>query len=202
MIMKKERDDKLNTNGIKEQEITYDIYAAMPDDGQRYEIIEGMLEMMSPGPATAHQAVSGELEFLLKQSCNSDYVIYHAPLDVILSQRDVLQPDILMIHRSRLHIVATRGIEGPPDLVIEIISPGSRKRDKVKKKKTYAKYGIPEYWIVDSDSQSLEQYRLIGELYELYNLFEGDEIVTSDKLPCVSFAISDLFKELPPLNLA
>ncbi len=188
-----------NKNGddrIKEQQMTYDIYAAMPDDGQRYEIVEGAMEMMSPSPSTAHQEISGELEYLLKQSCKSDYLIYDAPLDVILSQTNVLQPDILMIHRSRLHIVTARGIEGPPDLVVEVISPGSRKRDKVDKMKIYARYHVPEYWIADSDTRTLEQYQLVGELYELNNLFEGDDRVTSDKLPCVSFVISDIFKEV------
>lgn len=180
---------------IKEQQMTYELYAAMPDDGRRYEIIEGTMELMSPGPSTTHQAVSGELEFILRQSCISDYVIYHAPLDVILSSTTVLQPDILMIHRSRLHIVTIRGIEGPPDLVVEIVSPGSRKRDKLDKMNMYAKYGILEYWVVDAEVRTLEQYHLLGDHYEMYNLYESDEIVTSDKLACVSFVLSDIFKE-------
>lgn len=186
------------SNRIKEQEVTYEIYAAMPDDGQRYEIVDGILEMMSPSPSTTHQTVSRELEFIFMQSCRSDYMIYHAPLDVILSETNVLQPDILMIHRSRLHIVTERGIEGPPDLVVEILSSSSRKRDKVIKMRTYAKHGVQEYWIVDSATRTLEQHKLveIGH-YELRNLFEGDDTVTSDKLPCVSFVISDIFREIP-----
>jgi Uma2 family endonuclease len=183
---------------IKEQPVTYEIYAAMPDDGQRYEIIDGSMEMMSPGPSTKHQDVSGELEFVLKQSCKSDYKIYHAPLDVIFSETNVLQPDILMIHRSRLHLVTDRGIEGPPDLVVEILSPGSRNRDKVIKMRTYAKHGVQEYWIVDTESRTMEQYRLGGgEFYELQSLFEGDDTVISDKLPCISFVVSDIFREIP-----
>jgi Uma2 family endonuclease len=183
---------------IKEQPVTYEIYAAMPDDGQRYEIIDGSMEIMSPGPSTKHQDVSGELEFELKQSCKSDYKIYHAPLDVIFSETNVLQPDILMIHRSRLHIVTDRGIEGPPDLVVEILSPGSRNRDKVIKMRTYAKHGVQEYWIVDTESRTMEQYRLGGgEFYELQCLFEGNDRVTSDKLSCISFVVSDIFSEIP-----
>lgn len=182
---------------IKEQQVTYEVYAAMPDDGKRYEIVDGNMEMMSPSPTATHQAVSRELEFKLMQSCQSDYMIYHAPLDVILSETDVLQPDILMIHRSRQHIVTDRGVEGPPDLVVEILSPSSRKRDKVIKMRTYAKYGVQEYWIVDADTRTLEQYQLVGgEYYELCNLFDGDEIVTSVHLPCASYAISDIFKEI------
>lgn len=197
--MKQKQDDlkRIKNPQVKEQQMTYDLYAAMPEDGMRYEIIDGTLEMMSPRPSTTHQVVSGELEFIMKMSYQSDYVIYHAPLDVILSQTTVLQPDILMIHRSRLHIVTTRGIEGPPDLVVEIVSPGSRKRDKVSKMNLYAKYDVPEYWIIDTDARTLEQYNLIGDHYEMRNLFEGDEIVASDKLPCVSFVLRDIFADVP-----
>lgn len=196
MKRSKENEEKAKQPLIKERQVTYDQYAAMPDDGKRYEIFEGDMVMMSPGPSTSHQSVSGELEFILKQSCRTDYVIYHAPLDVILSQTTVLQPDILVIHRSRLHIVTKRGIEGPPDLVAEIVSPGSRKKDKVDKMSLYAKYGVQEYWIIDTDSKHLEQYRLHGDRYELHDLFEGDELITSDMLPCVSFTISEIFKEM------
>lgn len=189
---------KKATDQIKEQQVTYEIYAAMPDDGQRYEIVDGSMEMMTPSPSTMHQAVSGELEYLLKQSCNSDYLIYHAPLDVILSDTNVVQPDIIMIHRSRQHIVTERGVEGPPDLVVEILSPSSRKRDKVIKMRTYAIHGVQEYWIIDPITRTLEQFQLVSsEYYELCNLFQGDDPVTSDKLPCVSFAISEIFREIP-----
>ncbi|MCD9020782.1 Uma2 family endonuclease [Cohnella silvisoli] len=131
------------------------------------------------------------------KSCKSDYIIYSAPLDVILNGTNVVQPDILMIHRSRQHIVTARGIEGPPDLVVEIISPGSRKRDKVKKMTVYEKHGVPEYWIIDSETRMLEQYlQNDRERYELCDLFEGDDRVTSNKLPCVAFVISAIFSEI------
>jgi Uma2 family endonuclease len=181
---------------IKEQQVTYDMYAAMPDDGHRYEIFDGKLEMMSPGASASHQTISGLLYFLLMQSCKSDYLIFHPPFDVILSKTNVLQPDIMMIRRSRLHLVTERGIEGAPDLVVEIISPSSRKRDKGVKMGTYAKYGVPEYWVVDSDSRTLEQFQLVQESYALIYSFEGDDRVTSDKLSCVSFAVGEIFKDL------
>lgn len=183
---------------VKEQQVTYEMYAAMPGDGQRYEIVDGSMEMMTPGPSTSHQSVSGELEFILKQSCKSEYLIFDAPIDVILSDIDVLQPDILMIHRSRKSIVTERGIEGPPDLVVEVISPSSRKRDKVIKLHTYAKHGIREYWIVDPATRTLEQYMLAMDgHYELHSLFEEEDRVTSDQLPCVSFVLSEIFADLP-----
>lgn len=189
---------KSETDKLKEQKVTYDMYVEMPEDGARHEIIDGALEMMSPGPSTVHQSVSGELEFLLKQSCKTNYKIFDAPLDVILSETTVLQPDILMIHRSRLHIVTLRGIEGPPDLVIEILSPGSRSRDKVLKMKSYAEHGVPEYWVVDTEARTLEQYRLMDQVnvYMLHQLFEAEDSVYSDKIPCVQFSVKSIFTEL------
>lgn len=188
---------KKEEDQVREAPFTYEMYAEMPDDGQRYEIIDGILELMSPGASFSHQAVGGELAYILKQSCKSDYLILTAPLDVILSPTNVLQPDVLVVLRSRMHIVTNRGIEGPPDLVVEVLSPSSRKRDKIKKAAAYARFGVEEYWIVDGDNRTLEQYRLDGEgKYELHNLFEGDDVVSSDKLPCVSFRVSDLFVDV------
>lgn len=191
--------DKKDDDLVREGQVTYDMYAAMPDDGLRYEIIDGVLEAMSPGPSTSHQVVGGELEFILKQSCKSEYLILDAPLDVILSKTNVLQPDLLMIHRSRLAIVTERGVEGPPDLVVEVLSPWSRKRDKVVKLRTYARFAVPEYWIVDAAAKTLEQYRLSedGSLrYELHEIFGAEDRVTSDKLPCVSFTLNDIFANM------
>ncbi|XID90665.1 Uma2 family endonuclease [Paenibacillaceae bacterium WGS1546] len=195
--MKKKRDDEPI---IREQPVTYDDYAAMPDDGDRYEIIDGVLELMSPGPMTIHQAVSREL-FLFLQSCRSDYEIYYAPIDVILSRTNVLQPDILMIHRSRLEIVKPHGIEGAPDLVVEILSPSTRKRDKVIKANAYAKHQVSEYWLVDPGARTLEQYELIEAHYELAELYAEEDRVSSDKLPCVSFVLGEIFNEVNRLNL-
>jgi len=192
----KRKKDK-DTDKIKEQPVTYDIYAAMPDDGQRYEVIDGVLEMMSPSPTATHQGISVIMSFELVRSCNSDYMIYAAPLDLILSKTNTIQPDLMMIHRSRLHIVTPRGVEGLPDLVVEILSPGSRKRDKVKKMAVYEKHAVPEYWVVDPQARTLEQYQLNdGGQYELCDLFEGDERVHSDKLPCVAFTVKDIFKDV------
>lgn len=183
---------------IKESPVTYDMYADMPDDGQRYEIIDGILELMTPGPSTNHQIICGEIGYRLMSNCRSDYLIYHAPLDVILSDINVVQPDLIMIHRSRLHIVTKRGVEGAPDLVVEVLSPGSRKRNRVIKQGVYAEHGVPEYWIVDADARTLELYRLFeGESsYALIDVFEGNDAVASDRLPCVSFMASDIFREL------
>lgn len=197
VLDKREKKDKQAADRVKEQPATYDMYAAMPDDGHRYEIIDGVMEMMSPGPSTSHQSICRDLMFILMQSCKTDYIIFTSPIDVILSQTNVVQPDVLMIHRSRSHIVSKRGIEGAPDLVVEILSPGSRRRDKRLKMRAYEAHGVPEYWIIDPDARTLEQYVLsIDDGYQLCDVFEGDDKVASDKLPCVSFSIDDIFHDM------
>lgn len=184
---------------IREQPMSYDEYAALPDDGNRYELAEGILELMSPGATARHQMVSFELQSKLNQTCKADYIILSAPLDVILSSREVRQPDLVMIHRSRLEIITKRGIEGAPDLVVEILSPYSIRRDKVNKHKSYAKHGIPEYWVIDPPNEALEQYILNGDVYELVEVYSGNESVQSDRLPCISFTMQDIMSSIPDL---
>ena len=194
---KRDKKDKQEADRVKEQPATYDRYAAMPDDGHRYEIIDGVMEMMSPGPNTSHQSICRDLLYTLMQTCKENYIIFISPIDVILSQTNVVQPDVLMIHRSRSHIVSKRGIEGPPDLVVEILSPGSRRRDKRLKMGVYAAHGVPEYWIIDPEARTLELYALSSNGgYELCDVFEQNDKVTSDKLPCVSFSVDDLFHDM------
>jgi Uma2 family endonuclease len=185
------------TETVHEQPMTYNDYAAMEDDGNRYELADGKLELMSPGPPINHQFFVKELYSSLTQSCSSQYFVMFAPLDVILSPTEVRQPDIMMVHRSRIHILSQRGIEGPPDLVVEIISPSTVKRDRLDKHSVYARYGIPEYWLADPANGSLEQYVLTQETYRLAHVYSGDETICSEKLPCVSFTMMEILQLIP-----
>ncbi len=185
---------------IKESPVTYEIYANMPDDGNRYEIADGQLELMSPGPNTIHQILLSELHRKMVDDCSHDYIVFFAPLDVILSDIEVRQPDLIMIHRSRMNIIKKHGIVGAPDLVVEISSEHSLRRDKVQKTKAYAKYGVAEYWIIDMTNNTLEQYTLQDHTYELVELYSRDDIIRSEKLQCLSFSMNDLVKDLPELS--
>ncbi|MCD9023209.1 Uma2 family endonuclease [Cohnella silvisoli] len=185
---------------VKEGGLTYDDYAALDDD-QRYELVDGRLELMSPGPNTLHQLISFEMAHLIANTCESEYIVMTAPLDVILSPREVRQPDLILVRRSRLHILTRRGVEGPPDLVVEILSPSTRKRDKIEKAYKYALFGIKEYWLVDPDNGVLEQ-NMLGDdgRYVLANVIQGDEPVNSPTLPCISFTMKEIMDKIPELR--
>ncbi|TFE26724.1 Uma2 family endonuclease [Cohnella luojiensis] len=177
---------------IREQTFTYDDYAQMPDDGCRYELADGVLELMSPAPTPKHQVISNQMQTLLTNSCQLEYIVFASPIDLILSAKEVRQPDLVMVHRSRKEIITRRGIEGIPDMVAEILSPHSVKRDKQKKLKIYAAYHIPEYWIIDPGNEALEQYVLSENRYELLNIYDREEPVQSNRISCVSFTMGQI----------
>ncbi|RYG73217.1 Uma2 family endonuclease [Lentibacillus lipolyticus] len=200
MRHKKDRNHKnAFTELIKESNLTYDDYASI-DDGNRYELVAGQLELMSPAPSVTHQLISSQMQKHITKSCESDYIILHAPIDVILADNEVRQPDLVLIHRGRMDILRDRGIIGPPDLVAEILSPSTLKRDKIDKLQTYAHFRIPEYWIVEPKAGILEQYSLHDEQYSLMNVFQEDEQITSPSIPCVSFTMSDVMEGIPNLD--
>lgn len=178
---------------IKENNWTIDEYYRLPEDGNQYEIINGVLER-KPSPSTTHQRISHKLERTLTDSCESEYIILYAPIDVILSEKETRQPDILMIHRSREHIIEEHAIVGPPDLVIEIISPSTAKQDRTEKLESYARFGVPEYWIVDHSNLKIEQYGLRKEedRYQLLKFFAQDDTVFSKRICCASFVVKDV----------
>lgn len=133
-------------------------------------------------------------------SCKSDFFIFYAPIDVILSQTEVRQPELVLVAQIRIDILTNRGIEGVPDLVIEIISPTSLKRDKLDKLAVYAHFNIPEYWIVDPNLEALEQYILKNKRYDLINIFQNDEPITSPNISCISFTMNKVIESIPDIN--
>lgn len=135
---------------------TYQDYLLLPEE-KRYELIEGELFMV-PSPDVEHQELSRDLEQILWEFVkrNDLGTVFYAPLDVVLSEEDVVQPDILFVSKERSHIIKEKNIQGAPDLVIEILSPATSERDRILKRKLYAKYGVKEYWIVDPEEKSIE----------------------------------------------
>jgi len=182
---------------IKESPVTYELYANMVDDGNRYEISDGVLELMSPSPTFTHQSIVFQLQYMLNSSCRNEFIIVASPIDVILSDTEVRQPDLVLVRRSRMSIISNRGINGAPDLVVEVTSEHSRRRDKVRKRIVYATYGVPEYWIVDPSNLTLEQYVLDGDYYELIEVYAEDDPINSQTVPCASFSMNEIIQSLP-----
>lgn len=176
---------------IKEGPVTYDDYAQL-DDGKRYEIADGVLELMSPAPTPKHQVISTKILATLMESCQLEYIIFASPIDLILSDTEVRQPDLVIVPRNQMEIITKRGIEGIPSLVGEILSPYSIKRDRFHKLKVYAQYQIPEYWIIDPANEVLEQYALEGHDYQLLNVYSREDTVQSEQLPCASFTMGQI----------
>ena len=184
---------------VKEGGLTYEDYASL-DDGNSYELAGGQLELMSPAPSVIHQLVSFEIQKVLSRSCESDYIVLYAPVDVILSTTEVRQPDLVLINRKRLDILSKRGVEGAPDLVVEILSPSTLRRDKIEKLKSYAFFQIHEYWIVDPENGILEQYTLHEDRYELVDIYQREEPITSTSITCVSFTMAAIMRNIPHLT--
>ena len=138
-------------------------YAALPADGRRYELHEGELSV-TPAPGLQHQRVVGGLYRLLSQHADARGLgeVFVSPVDCILSDTTVVQPDIVYVESGRSSLLSARGIEGPPTLVVEVLSPSTAQIDRGTKLQLYARHGVPYYWIVELEGQCIEAY-VLGE---------------------------------------
>jgi Uma2 family endonuclease len=135
---------------VSATKLTYEDFLGFPDDGQRHELIDGV-HFVTPSPATKHQRVSGRLF-----ACLFNYLrlhpigeVFSAPFDVVLSNHDVVEPDLLVVLADQSAIVTDQHVRGAPALVIEILSPGTRRTDEGAKSRLYDRVGVREYWLVD-----------------------------------------------------
>ncbi|MBC7965493.1 MAG: Uma2 family endonuclease, partial [Fuerstia sp.] len=160
--------------------LTYNEYVLFPDDGNRHEIIDGR-HYMNAAPVPRHQAISRHIQFQLYQQVELTRLgqVIDSPIDLQLSDFDVVQPDLVVVLAGNRIITQTR-IRGVPDLVIEILSPSNRKHDTELKKRLYEQFAVPEYWIVDPDECIVVRYRLdetgkFGQSIEFKDaiMFEG-----------------------------
>ena len=148
--------------------LTYADYAALPDDGRRYELHAGELSM-TPAPGTRHQVALARLFDILLHHVDSRGLglVLFAPLDCILSDTTVLQPDIVFVDTQYLSRISERGIEGAPTLAVEVSSPSTERIDREAKLEFYARHGVANYWIVDPAAREIEARVLEGETYTL-----------------------------------
>ncbi|KYH33729.1 Uma2 family endonuclease [Neomoorella mulderi] len=164
--------------------LTYDDYLRLPDDGKRYEILEGVLHV-TPSPTTQHQRVSRNLHFILHTYVMGKGLgeVFAAPLDVVLSNISITQPDLIYVSRERQNVITEKNIAGTPDLVVEILSPSTSGTDKVTKAQVYARYGVPYYWVVDPQEKTVEEFRLERGIYMLIRCWKKEEHFTPELFP-------------------
>ncbi|MCL6611500.1 MAG: Uma2 family endonuclease [Peptococcaceae bacterium] len=169
----------------------YEDYCLLPED-RRVELIGGDFYLV-PSPSVIHQRIAANIEDILRGYVRENQLgeVFYAPLDVVLSPHDVVQPDVMFISNGRRGIVTDANIQGAPDLVVEVLSPSTGERDRTLKKKLYARSGVRELWLVNAASQTVE----------VYNLETGEEAppalyVRSGKTPLLSGVLSGLAVDL------
>ncbi len=174
--------------------LTYDDYRLLPNDRNRYEILDGELSV-TPAPTTKHQIALGNLHRILSIHVFANQIgrLLLAPTDLILAATTVVQPDLIFIDHDRSRVVTERGVEGAPTLVIEILSPTTHRTDRQTKAQLYAKYGVPHYWLIDPDQHVLEAYEITGEQYNLVTKAQDTDLFTSSVFPGLSIQIIDLW---------
>ncbi len=179
---------------VREKKFTYRDYLKLEDD-KRYEIIEGEL-LMAPAPRPYHQDVSAELFLRLRSYVKKKDLgkVYFAPVDVILDEENVVQPDILFISKVRLGIIKDRGIFGVPDLVVEVVSPSTFVRDTERKKKLYERFGVKEFWLVFPNDRVFQVWTLGDKGYELYSYAEEEGRIKSKIFKGFELDIKEVFE--------
>ncbi len=156
------------------------------------QLIHGKL-IMSPAPSPLHQIITGNIFSILRDfALRHQAKVFFSPIDLILSESIVLQPDLVFISNAKKEIITNRGIEGIPDLIVEVLSPSNSYIDRVTKREIYAAHGIPELWLVDPQSKQLEIY--LPQPAQAIKIFKEDEIVTAETLPALSFTLSSVFE--------
>ncbi|MEP9412184.1 MAG: Uma2 family endonuclease [Candidatus Brocadia sp.] len=172
---------------------TYNDYAQMDDD-KRYELIEGEL-YMAPAPGFYHQTISMNISHPLKKFVKENNLgtVLYAPFDVVLSETDVVQPDIIYVSKERMGLMTEKNLQGAPDLAIEILSSATKERDKLVKKRLYMECGVKEFWIVDPDKKTIEIMVLKETGFETFGIYFIDDELTSPLLKGFRLDLKQVF---------
>jgi Uma2 family endonuclease len=174
---------------------TYQDYLELPGD-QRYEILEGEL-ILVPAPSTVHQDIVSLLGSLIITYVRAHKMgkAYVSPIDVVLSEHNVLQPDIVYISKQSQGIIQEANISGAPDLVVEVLSPSSIDYDRRQKKSIYPDFGVREYWIIDPQNKSIEVLSLGPSGIKVEGVYTTGQVNLSKVLPGLQLDLDDLFAE-------
>ena len=173
---------------------TYQHYVLLPDDGNRYEIIDGE-RFVTPAPGMRHQELSTELLLALGAHVRRHGLgrVFHAPCDVVLTDTDVVQPDLLFVSNARADRLTEANLQGAPDLAIEIVSPTTRRQDEILKRDLYGRHHVREYWIVDPELETVRVHVPGEEGFGAPTVYERGERVASGVVEGFELDVERLF---------
>jgi Uma2 family endonuclease len=180
--------------GPSQGQWTYQDYAALPDDGNRYEVLQGVL-YLAPSPGRWHQKASALISYYLLVAVQFARLgeVYTAPFDVVLDPKNTVQPDVLVVLNEHLDRLTERGMVGAPDLVVEIASPSTVRNDLREKMDAYASAGVPEYWVVNPDARTVEVFTLKQGVYSSLGVYYGPAALPSHVVPNLNIKVERFF---------
>ncbi len=175
--------------------MTYQDYLELPNDGKRYEILGGDPHM-TPSPRRLHQDALSNLNDPLKAFVRARGLgwVGVAPFDVVLDERNVVQPDLIYVSKARFDILADDRVAGPPDLVVEVLSPSTAKLDRTLKLRAYEEHGVAHYWILDPERQLLEERVLVEKAYRLVATLSGSAVFRPQLFPELAIELGNVWK--------
>jgi Uma2 family endonuclease len=185
-------------SGHSTTKLTYEDYVRLPEDGLRHEIIDGE-HYVTPSPSLRHQQVSGRLFYSIQQYLDGHPIgtIFYAPVDALLGKFDIVVPDLIYISNERSRYMTAKNVQGPPDLVIEILSPGTARRDQKLKRDLYERVGVDEYWLVDPVQEIIDVYRSgPAGAYAPAVKFAKTATLTSPLFPALELPLARVFAPL------
>jgi len=182
-------------SGVK---LTYDDYMLFPEDGQRHELIDGE-HYVSPPPFRKHQGVVTNLIGMIWSHLRTHRLgqVYTAPFAVVFSHYDVVEPDVLYLSNERIaEIEVDPYVKGAPNLVVEVASRSTRKRDRTIKRRLYQRFGVDEYWIIDPDATIVCVFRRQGQWLRLAAelALERGDVLTTPLLPDLDLPLTTIFE--------
>lgn len=188
--------DAMESSAQPDVRLTYDDFLLFPDDGKRHELIDGV-HYVTPSPVLRHQRLLGRLylsiaEYLRPQPALGEVLL--SPLDIVFSKWDVVEPDLMFIGGDQPHILTEKNIVGAPALVVEILSPSTRKRDQTLKLRLFEQHGVVEYWMIDPDRDTVTVNRRIsGASFTRLDPLGVDDVLSTPLLPGWTLPLDRLF---------
>jgi Uma2 family endonuclease len=180
---------------VVKPKLSYDYLLELPEstDGRRYELFDGEL-YVSPSPVPRHQAASIVLSAFVFRAQQAGYgKVYAAPIDVVFDDLNVVVPDLIFVRSERLSIVTSANVQGPPDLIVEILSPGTQKHDLTVKLQMYARFRVPHYWVPAPVGEVIRRFELRGSEYVELPVLRGQDILSSPLFPGIEMPVSEIF---------